>query len=306
MLPSAYVIPLRNDLVGMSLQVLDLVPNRATRSTLDPKGQSFYVGEGMDQPGPTVTAHGLFVGGSRTTSPLPPLAGFDYLSRGKTDALGPVDVSYGLTAYLLDTICVDPAGVERVLSSTEATTAVSAMLKAVGAKTSLDMKSLTQLVSTAVGTQVEIVGGPRSFGSLREMLKILSGESYGLAAGTPLVDPVTGKRLTLTERATLVGQLPSTLAPAQRGRFLSIGEGGFRAGQELMLTEALLASLAEGRLKALIPGSSFVLKNPQYAYTDSQVTQIHPRALWIDGTLIASTGETNGALVVYAEEGMVL
>lgn len=306
MLPYAYVIPLRNDLEGMLLQVLDLVPNRSTRSVLDPSGQTFYVGKGMDQPGPTRTAQGLYVGGSRTTSPLPALVGFDYLNRGKADAQGPSDVSYGLTAYLLDAVCVDPAGVERVLSSAEATAAVQAILKAVAGKAQLDLKSLTQMVSTAVGTQVEIAGGPRSFGSVREVLRLLSGEAYGLPAGTPLVDPATGKRFTLTERANLLSQIPSVLAPAQTGRFLTIGDGGYRAGCGLMLTEALLASIKEGRLKALLPGQAFVLKNPTYAYTDTQASQIYPRALWIDGTPVPPSGETSGVLMVYAEEGAIL
>lgn len=306
MIPYVYVVPLRNDLGGLSLQVLDLVPNRALRSTLDPVGQTFYVGPGMDPPGQTRTARGLYVGGSLTTSPLPALVGFDYRGRAKTDANGPSDVSYGMTAYLLDRVCVDPAGAARVLTSAEATLAVQSLMKAVAGRMPLDLKGVNQILSTIVGTSVEFGSGTYSFGTIEDLIRMLSGESFGLPAGVPITDPVTNKRLTQAQRKVIAESVSPVLAPLQAGRFLNLTEGGFRAGASAMMTEALLASNQEGHISHLKPPEMFVAKNPKFSYSGTQAVPTYPRAYQLDGNPVPPTGETNGAILIYTAEGQPL
>ncbi len=308
MTPIAYSIPIRSDLGGLSLQVLDLVPNTALRSTLDPEGQTFYVGVGADQPGPTQTAHGLYVGGSRTTSPLPAIAGFDYNGDTTVDAYGPQDVSYGLTAYLLDCATADPGGMSRVLTTTEATNLALAIFKLAYRRQSLRVGDIESVAFATTGVVVEFKAStPTSaaFGRVEDVIRLLAGETYGLPAGVPLLG-AGGKRLTPAQRRAVADALPAVIAPMVSGRFLDPPEGGFRKVRELMVTEALLASLAEGHLSQLKPGTEFFAKNPRFAYTASSVLPYVPRAVQLDGSPVPETGYTSGALVVYTADGVPL
>lgn len=304
----AYAIPIRNDLVGLSLQVLDLVPNTALRSTLDPEGQTFYVGAGPDQPGPTQTAHGLYFAGSRTTSPLPGIVGFDYNNDKTVDAYGPSDVSYGLTAYLLDRAVADPAGAARALTSVEATRVAVAILKAAFAYKSLLLADLTPLMQTAAGVLVELVPSTPasvSFGSVEDVVRMLSGETYGLPAGVPLLD-AGSKKLGLPARQLIASALPAVIAPMVSGRFLNPPEGGFRQTRPLMVTEALLASWAEGHLWRLRRGHQFHAKNPRFLYGASSGAPYLLPALYLDGTPVPASGYTDGAVLLYTADGAVI
>lgn len=308
MTPIAYPIPLRADLGGLSLQVLDLVPNTALRSTLDPEGQTFYVGAGVDQPGPTRTARGLYVGGSRTTSPLPAIVGFDYNGDAAVDAYGPSDVSYGLTAYLLDRATADPAGKMRLLTSVEATQAAQAILLSASKRQPLRRANIESILATAAGVAVELVAASAasaSFGQVEDVVRLLAGETYGLPAGVPLVDGAS-KRLTPAQRQAIADALPGVIAPMVSGRFLQPPEGGFHQVRSLMVTEALLASNAEGHLSQLKPGTQFVAKNPRFAYAAGSVLPYLPRAVLLDGTPVPESGYTDGALVVYTADGVPL
>lgn len=305
MTPTAYPIPLRDDLGGLLLQVLDLVPNTALRSTLDPEGQTFYVGAGIDQPGPTQTAHGLYVAGSRTTSPLPALVGFDYNNDATVDAYGPQDVSYGLTAYLLDCATADPAGAARALTSAEATSVASAIIAAASKRLPLRSGNIESIAFKAAGVVVEFAASSMTsaaFGKVEEVMRLLAGETYGLPAGVPLVG-AAGKRLTPAQRKAVVDALPAVIAPMASGRFLAPPEGGFRQVRPLMITEALLASHAEGHLSQLKPGTQFLAKNPHFAYTANSVLPYLPRAVQLDGTPVPESGYTDGALILYTADG---
>lgn len=306
----AYIVPVRNDLSGINIQVLDLLPNTALRNAQEVPGQTFYVRSSADQPGPTQTVLGALVGGSLTTDPLGALQPFDYAGKGSPQALGVPQPEYGLGAYLRERTQVDPAGANRPLSPAEVTKVVPVLMKAALAGTPLAAADLNAAVAAASGAaRADLIpADPMSaaFGNVGEVLAILGGGSYLVPPGTPVADPA-GKFLSAAGRAQVANMLPANLAPPTQGMFLDPRAPGARGYRMLGLTDSLLASYASGTLSKLRWGSSHIqVRNPAYAYTQHDVTSYRPRALLLDGTPVPEDGVTQGVFVAYQEDGTPL
>lgn len=304
-----YIIPTRNDLSGINVQVLDLLPNTALRSALDVPGQTFYVRSGPDQPGPTLTAQGALVGGSLTTNPLGALATFDYDGTGTYKAMAVAQPEYGLGAYLRDRCCVDPPGAARALSPTEVSAVLPVLFQAAAKGQPLTQKAVEAALAAAAGMRVDLApadAASPAFGSVADVLRLLGGATYLVQPGTPVTD-MAGKFHSLAKRKALAGALPQGLAPATSGSFLTTRAPGYRGARILGLTDALLASYAMGDLAVLRAGGREIkIQNPAYAYDAAHVASYRPRAVMLDGTPVPPDGVTQGVFQVYLEDGTPL
>lgn len=306
----AYILPVRNDLSGINIQVLDLLPNTALRNAQEVPGQTFYVRSGADQPGPTRTSLGALIGGSLTTDPLAALQPFDYSGKGTPQALGVPGPEYGLGAYLRERTQVDPAGASRALAPAEVTKAILFLFKAALSGSPLTALAVNAILAAAAGVaRADLVPADNTsaaFGSIADLLAVIGGGTYLVPPGVPVTDPA-GKFFGSQARLGLAGLLPPNLAPPVSGSFLDPRAPGARGYRMLGLTDALLASYASGDLSKLRYGASPIqVRNPNFAYSDHSVTSYRPRAVMLDGTAVPEDGTTLGVFMVYLEDGTPL
>ena len=262
-----YFLPQRNDLDGMNVQVLDLKPNTSQKGLLDGEGQTHYIGACLDAPDVTKTNGNAFLAGSRSTLLDANPASSD-TTGGGADSYSTATATFGLAAYLRERVAKDPGGANTYLTYANANTIAAAIRSAASAGTALTLTAINALlVATAGGaTELTNAGGSRSFGTVEDILRILSGETYRSPIYT-IVSDHTPHFLTLASRQTLVAaQATGTtgLTFVASGAFLTSLENGYSGRPVIAGTGILMASIGAGQLKAL--ASDIVLKNPLFTY----------------------------------------
>lgn len=305
----AFIIPRRLDLSGVGLQVVDLVPNTSQKNSVyDGDGQSGYLKFACDRPGATVVSGNSYVSGSLTSTPVNALAVDDTTGNGN-DCSRTGAAQFGLSAYLRERVNADPGGANDPLTPAEAlAAAVALMLRAYNGQ-SLTLADINAaLVATGAGANTQLVGGTNgsiSFGTVVEVLRLLSGEAYVVKAKTIVADQNT-VFIDLAARAALVANsVPAQGTFFAQGAFVARGSAGFRDIKPLALTSAVRSSAHEGRLSHLNGAHTLKVLNPNFAYTAAAVKAWAPRATTISGANIAATG-VDKVCVVYDQAGNVL
>jgi hypothetical protein len=287
----AYIVPRRNDVVGMNIHLKDLQPNTSQRnSSIDPVGQSGYLPQGADQLGATVldSTGVAYVSGSRMTRTLVVLADAD-TDGGGADSDVTTRADYGLVAYLRERIDAGAAGA--VCTPAQALDMAEAILALVEAGTPLTEAAIDAALAGVVASSGLAEGD--SFGTVEEILRILSGEVYIVAKNT-IIATNGGTFRTAAERATAVDNATSTYYEA--GRFIAVDESGFRNIPRFYRNTSLNASAAVGDLSVM--KGSMTFKNPNFAYAAGEVTSLRPRATDLAGNALPATG-AHEVLVVY-------
>lgn len=279
----AFIVPARNDIHGMSLQLRDLTPNSSTGSMVnDTPGQSGYVPQGMDQPGTTVrdVTNGAYFSGSTNTLTPSTLALADIDGNLADDSKVTPMVDFGLAAYLRDTL--EGGAANAVVSVANSKLMAQAILNLVIAGTAPTLANInTALAVVVAGTGLSGTGD--SFGTVTDILRILSGEVYMVPKSTVICTNADVWQ-TVAERVALIGGVAGY---SSRGRFLTIDDPGYRAVKTYMRTTAFNLSVHEGDLAALKTTMSW--QNPAYAYADGDVLGWKPRAKVLSGTSITGT-----------------
>lgn len=283
---TAYILPLRNDINGVSLQVRDLLPNSSLRKlVLEGEGQTGYVSHSMDYPGTTTVSGDDYVSGSLTTAPIGAVTD---ATIGGTHYDVTTATEFGLLAYLRDVVNVNPGSDNDLVSPSEALTLAGTICAAAYAGDALTLSAINALLNaTLAGSDTDLDGtASDSFGEVTDVLRLLAGETYRVKANTILGSAAHLFR-NLSERAAVVASYPTYNV---RGAFLSAGTDGYRDIRAKILSGALRASVAEGQLEPWCNGNAVTLLNPNFGYSAGGITSWHPRAYRIDGTVVPSTG----------------
>jgi hypothetical protein len=305
-----FIIPRRNDLVGMNFYITDLFPNTSQRGFYDPEGQTHYVRYSLDFPGTTNLALGAYSSGSLNTSPIADAVVED-TTGGGNDVFATPSTTYGLAGYLRER--VQPGGTAAPLAGRM--TAANAVLQAAAIQSAANSGSaLTLAAINAILVNVGVGGtantdldgaASSSFGSVLDILRILAGETYRTPEFTIVCNQLNQFR-SLAERTTLVAGQNTTVTGqnfVSQGYFVGPTEPGYRLLPTYIESGYFHVSVAAGYLAAHKNPVTF--RNPVFAYTAAAVTPFLPRAYALDGTAIPSSG-TYPVLVVYDAQGNVL
>ncbi len=147
----------RADIPNSTLQITDLWPNKSqTNVTLDPPAS-----------GPRYI-------NAVVTNTVTLSAGFAF-----------VRATSGLAAYLVANVQATGAG-GAALTPAEANTAAAAIIAAMRAGSSLSLAAINAIlvVAAGAGTELTSAGGSLSTGTVLDVLRILSGVTYTVPAGT--------------------------------------------------------------------------------------------------------------------------
>lgn len=299
-----YIIPCRNDLDGVNLQVTDLRPNTSQRNLIyDGPGQSGYLKWSSDAPGLTQTNGDSWVGGSTLTQPLAALVADD-TTGGGNDVGVPGVAQFGLAAYLMDRIDRGAAGAP--LSAAEAATMAKSVMAIVAAGTSMTEAAIDAALGAVIAGSGLSLG--LSFGDVEEILRICQGQVFRLRALSIVTDNTLATFLSLADRQAVVDAQTLAEITAQgqfyaHGGFLVAGEPAFREFRPVLRTGAFNVSNGEGVLHGYKNAIDF--NNPNFAYTAADVTPFTPRALLMDGSAVPVSG-VYPAVRVYDHLGNVL
>lgn len=282
-----YIIPRRNDLEGMNVQVTDLWPNTSQKNgVLDGAGQTCYVGACADSPGLTVVHGTEYVRGSKsTTLAVNPV--IDDTTGGGNDCYAPVATTLGLAAYLRERVQKGGPG-GSFLTFANANTIAAAIRTAAEAGSSLNLAAIDALLAATggAGTELTSAGGSTSFGTVEDILRILSGEVYISPQYTIITDaaPIflneADRDALVTAQA--VGANGGTTF-VSKGHFLTSLEPGYVGRPTLISTGFLRSSAAVGQLAHFAQGT-MVITNPAFTYGTGGT------ALDIAGNEIPATG----------------
>lgn len=295
-----YVIPLRNDLKGVNIQVLDLWPNNSQKNNvLDGAGQTFYVGACLDAPGPTETKDGYYLRGSLNTLLDSDL---DYrkvvdTTGGGNDAVVTPRTTFGLASYLKERV---PLYNGHTLYTQYANNMAEAILNTVADGEDLTESALNDIIDN-YGGDVLSGGTYYAFGSVEDILRILSGEVYVCPQNVILGDE-NRDFLGLSDREDLVAdQIPSAnggVTYLATGRFLESTEPQFQARPKLAVTGYAKASILGGQIKKFTE-KPYVVKNAAFTYGAEGT------ALQVDGSHIDTDGLAN-LFAIYDAEGVAV
>jgi len=210
----AYIIPLRNDLNGVGLQLRDLQPVAGQKSsTYDGEHQDFYVKWSYDYPGVTVnnTVGGVqtYASGSLNTLPLAALTLVDTDGNMVNDAVVAANSEFGLAAYLRE-VCSNQA--HNILVLADAASAAARIMALAGAGSALSQVNINAAINAAVAAGVSgfaqnfdilTSGVVRSFGTIEGVIRILSGETY-MVPNNCIIGDAASNFITVASRAILV------------------------------------------------------------------------------------------------------
>lgn len=304
MADQVYIIPRRNDLDGVNIQVTDLRPNTSQRNLIyDGPGQSGYLKWSSDAPGFTQVDGDSFAGGSTQTQPLAALVADD--TTGGGDDVGvPGVAQFGLAAYLIDRIDAGAAGAP--FTPAQAVTAANAILAEVEAGNALTAVAVDALLNAVVAGSGLALG--LSFGTVEEILRIAQGQVFRLRSLSVITDNGLATFLSLADRQVIVDAQTPAMIAAQgqfyaQGAFLTADDPGYRDFRPLLRTGAFNISNGEGVLAGLKDDIDW--NNPNFAYTAAAVTVIYPRALLTDGNPVPEDG-IHPAIRVYDHMGNLL
>lgn len=309
MADQAYIIPLRNDLDGMAMQVTDLHPSDSQRNYIyDPPAQAGYLKYSFDTTGATVVNGDAFVSGSLNTSPLAATADDD-TTGGGADVVATTVTQFGLLAYIMDR--VQPGGLAaataNIATPAEALSMADAILAIAAVGGALTLTAINAALAGVVAdTDLAGAGTSLSFGSVADILRILAGDGYRLPAFTILGDHSGGVALAFWAQSTrqvlvdaqdIVANGGTTFGAL--GEYIVRGETGFRDIRALVLSGSIRISAGEGVL-AGFADAAFDYLNPLFDYLG--IGSRLPRARSIDGTVIPDTG-VGAVCAVYDNAG---
>jgi hypothetical protein len=292
-----YIIPRRNDLEGIGVQLTDLWPNTSQKnSVLDGEGQTHYVGSCPDAPGATIVSGTAYVSGSKSTS-LTVNPVIDDTTGGGNDCYAPATTTLGLAAYLRDRVQKVTNG--SFLTFANANTIAANIRTVAEAGTALTLAAINAIIAAEdAGSSLD---GDPSFGTVEDILRILSGETYV----SPQYTTITSAVPTFINEAARDVLVAAQVTPVNggitfvaKGHFLTSLETGYIGRPTLAKTGILLASLGAGQLYHGKTTSVPIL-NPRFTYGTGGT------ALDIAGTVIPVTG-LHVALAVYDHLGNAL
>lgn len=297
-----YIIPRRNDLAGMNVQVTDLSPNTSQRnSVLDGEGQTHYVGACPDAPGATITYGTAYVSGSKSTS-LAVNPVIDDTTGGANDCYAPVSTTLGLAAYLRERVQKTGVG-GSFLTFANANTIAAAIRTAAEAGSSLNLAAIdASLAATGgAGTELTAAGGSASFGTVEDILRILSGETYISPQYTIITNAVSvflneANRNVLVAAQSIGANGGTTFL--SKGHFLTSLEAGYVGRPTLIHTGFAKASVAVGQLHYFAQ-DTMVVTNPAFVYGAGGTAQD------IAGNAIPATG-VHAFLRIYSKTGALV
>lgn len=298
-----FIIPRRNDLAGMSLSLGDLAPNAGQKNSIYAGAhQNVYLQESIDALSTDTVVNSLaWVSGSLNTQ-LAAGGVDDDTTGGGDDVSAVAATTFGLAAYILDR--VQDGGVALATASpmpfADANTIAQDIMDAAFAGNALTLTAINTIIAnTAANSDLDgSSGNSRSFGSVEDVLRILSGEVYRLPALTILGEDSGGSAEFYTEatRQALVDAQTVSQVTAQgqfyaKGSFLSADDAGYRARPELVRTGALNLSLGSGVLSEYTSNATEVaVVNPSFAYSAGAVKPFRPRATFLDTSNVPATG----------------
>lgn len=307
-----FVIPRRTDFPGKNVQILDLAPNSSLKNNaLDGQGQTCYMPPGIDGPAPTVTNGDGYVSGSLNSDVLSnPVA--DDTTGGGNDVVATQTAYFGLAAYIRER--VQPGGVGLATHAPCAYGTANVMALAILSLVPAGDFSIGTIDAALSGVvaQTSLTNGAgfgfsRSFGTVLDLLRILSGEVYR-SPRFVIVGNVANEFLTEAARDVLVAAQDVALNGGttfvSHGGFIARTENGFRDIPVFAYTEYAVISAAAGNLKKYTESMTFT--NPAYAYDTADVTPWKPRARYINDAgllgFLSEPGTAKGcSLVVYVE-----
>lgn len=307
-----YIVPRRSDVVGLGIGLTDLKPNAGQKNSIyDGQHQNVYVQESLDARGAPVVNGLVYVSGP-LNSTMTANAVADDTTGGGDDVTAMAATNFGLAAYLKDR--VHRAGIAAAnngeLAFAECNAAADLITADVEAGVTLNLARINvHLAATVAQTDLTgASGNSKSFGSVEDIMRILSGEVYRLPALT-IIENVAGQFRSLAERAVFVAAQTPAMVTSQgqfyaSGDFLDATDSGYRARPVLVQTGAANLSLASGVLSRL-KANMTILNTSSFAYAAADVTAWKPRAVNANGVAIAATGIAP-VLAVYLNDGTVL
>ncbi len=310
-----FIIPLRSDLAGVGLNLGDLHPNAGQKNSVyDGEAQNAYISEMHDQEGATVVNGIAYVSGALNTTLLAAHNDIDDDSTGGgNDCSATQQTCFGLAAYLLDRVEQANAVNDPPLTIAQANAAAGAIEAAALAGNPLTLAAINTLLVAAAGAGTELTnaGGTNSFGTVEDILRILSGEIYRLPLLTILSTIAGGAGFrTLAQRQVLTAaQTPAQITTQGQfyasGGFLVAGDSGYRAKPTLVPTGAFNISNAAGKVFGY-KQVTFRLENTNdHAYAAANVLAWRPRATLLGTGNVAATG-IGAAIGVYDQDGNAL
>ena len=316
----AFVIPLRNDLAGLGMCLHDLKPNAGQKNGVyDGVHQNVYIAEMSDVPGATVVNGLAYVSGSLNTTLAAAHNDIDdrtSVAAGANNVSATQQTAFGLAAYIFDR--VDPGGAAGAgtnpMTVAQANAAAVAIKAAALAGNDLTLAAINTLLTAACGAVATDLTGlaatSDSFGSVREVLRILAGEIYRLPLLTILGDDAAGTGdfwPRATRQAVVDAQLVTDVTTYGQfyaaGSFLAATDAGYRARPTLVPSGAFEISNAEGVLHGY--KDNVTVLNRNFAYTAAAVTATRPRAFNLAAVAIPATGIAPG-VAAYDDEGEAL
>jgi hypothetical protein len=290
-----FTISKRSDADGMGIYFDDLHPNGSQKSsTYDGEGASHYL-RWFSKDAAAHTAALFDVGDGDALDPVVA----DTTGGGNDVTVSAASVTRGLLAYLRDRVHVNPGGADRFMTKAEALAVAGDIWARVIAGGSLTLAVVNGFLNArCAGADNDLEGtNGTSFGSVEDILRILSGEVYAVPANTIQGDQA-GAWLGLVARGVLV---------AAASAFTPVAQGSFVADRPVpVLTRngSINISAGEGKLSGF-GAATFGFTNPNHAYSAGAVTALVPRAVFLDGSNIPSTG-VGSAVGVYDSTGAVL
>ena len=250
-----YPVLLRNDLPDNLLQVIDPLPDAPIDKAVNVRGS--YI---TWFPQNDTVATSDSGGGVWTT-----------------------DAAYsGLMAYILDNVEDVNIGADLTMLDADAATIAAGILARALAGQALELSDINTVIQGVIGISSDLDGsiaGSDSTGSVVDIMRILAGDVYQIAAGTA----VSG-----AARAFLA-------APV--GAFLTRTQTGFRDRKNIPFTGAWNLSALSGQV-SMLSAATYTWLNPSNTYGGTG------DALFLGGGHIPATG-IGRALAVYNEDGEV-
>lgn len=313
----AFVIPRRTDLAGSGLLLSDLWPYSSQRNgTYDPVGQTFYLGSCLDLAGPTLRQGDSYAGGSLNTllTAADDTAAMSTIDETTNNVLGTQTACLGLAAYLRER--VQPGGLADPLAGRMTWGHANAQATAIANRVEMGLALSLSGINTVLcdpaaggtaGTELTGDGGSKSFGTVEDILRLLSGEVYA-SPRYIIVCNVSNQFRSLAERTTLVAAQDwednGGHTFVTNGHFLDSTEPGYRCRPYAARNTAFEVSCSSGQIAHL--KQLLTLVNPVFAYTAVEVSDTGKiRASTIAGNPLPETGQ-HPALAVYDSDGSLL
>ena len=280
-----FVLPRRTDFPGKNVQILDLAPNSSLKNNvLEGQGQTCYMLPGLDGPAATETNGDAYVSGSLNTALLSnPVA--DDTTGGGNNVVATVLASFGLAAYIRERVQPGGVGLATASPCTYAQANVMALaIQGLIPAGNFDLATINTALSGVVA-QTDLTGTTgfsRSFGSILDILRILSGEVYR-SPRFVICGNVGNQFLTKAARDVLVAAQDVVANGGttfvSQGGFITRTENGFRDIPVFAYTEYMAISAQAGNIRKYTEAMTFM--NPAFAYSATDATSWKPRVRYI-------------------------